>query len=79
MSKIHCGGGDLQSYLDEAKHRGFVPRPRYYELGDYLTYFWREDRCLATRVDKHLTLYHSIADEELVGLKISGVTEARTK
>ena len=67
---------DLEAYLDQAKHKGFTPRPRYYELGDYLTYFWREDRCVATRVDARLTLYHSIADDELVGIKLNEVAES---
>ncbi len=67
---------DLTAYLDQAKHKGFTPRPRYYELGDYLTYFWKADRCVAKRVDNHLTLYHSIEDESLVGLKISEVAES---
>ena len=66
---------DFQKYLDERKHRGFTPRTRYYEYGDYLTYFWKKDRCHATRVDSRLILYHSIDDGSLVGVKLSGVVE----
>ncbi len=65
----------FKKYLDQSEHRGFTPGPRYYELGDYLTYFWKADRCLATRVDKFLTMYHSIEDKSLVGIKISRIVE----
>ncbi len=64
----------LKEYLDTHKHKGFKPAPRYYESGDYLTYFFKEDRCLSTEINEFLTIYRSIIDSSLVGFKLNNIS-----
>jgi hypothetical protein len=63
----------LNEYLKTHKCQGFSPVPHYFPYGDYLTYYFRDDRAYEQRVDDLLTVYLSMATNELVGCKIKGV------
>lgn len=67
---------NLKEYLASARHKGFVRRPRFFELGDYMTYFFSEERCWSERVDEYLTIYTGVESGELVGVKIKGIFRA---
>jgi len=64
---------DLKSYLAEHKCQGFNPVPHYFQAGDFITYFSRDDRCFEQRLDDIVTVYLSMDTKELVGCKIKGV------
>ncbi len=64
---------DLKQYLAEHPCKGFKPVPHYFPEGDYVTYFHRDERARAQRLDDLLTVYLSLASGELVGCKIKGV------
>jgi len=63
----------LKDYLATASHKGFNPVPRYYSVGDYLTYFARPDRCTTKRINELLTIYVA-EDGSLVGCKVKGIS-----
>ncbi len=63
----------LKEYLAVNPCREFRPVPQYFATGDFLTYYWANDRPLAERIDDQLTVYRSIATHEMVGFKIKGV------
>src|ERR1041385_1975564 len=64
---------NLTEYLQNHKRTGFKPVPQYFAHGDFLTYYFKDERCHAKRIEDLLTVYLSIATEELVGFKIKGV------
>ncbi len=51
----------------------FNPRPMYFQDGDYVTYFFKDEIAEENRVDELLTVYRSIKTGEMVGCKIKGV------
>src|SRR5262249_35468588 len=63
----------LTEYLAEHDCKGFVPRPHYFQDGDFVSYYFAEDRAYEERVDELLTVFRSMATKELVGCKIKGV------
>jgi hypothetical protein len=63
----------LDEYLKTHKCQGFKPVPHYFAGGDYVTYYFRDERCYEQRVDDLLTVYLSMATDTLVGCKIRGV------
>ncbi len=64
---------DLKQYLQEHRCQGFRPVPHYFPSGDYVTYYFRNERCVAQRVDDLLTVFLASGTNELVGCKIKGV------
>lgn len=64
---------DLMSYLEGREAAGFEPHPYYSADGDFLTFFFRGDDHYEERIDKLLTVYRSMENDELVGWKIKGV------
>ena len=64
---------DLKEYLKTHKSKGFHPVPHYSALGDFATFYFRDERAYAERVDDLLTVYRSMQTKELVGCKIKGV------
>ena len=64
---------NLTEYLRGRKAKRFVARPLYFQDGDFVSYFLKDERCYARRVDRLLTLYVSMQSDELVGCKIKGV------
>jgi hypothetical protein len=48
-------------------------KPIYSKGGDSISYFNSEDRCLAVQIDPYLTIYYSIEDNKIVGVKINEV------
>jgi len=64
---------DLMDYLKTHPCKGFRPAPRYSAPGDFVTFYFREERAFARRVDDLLTVYLSMETKELVGCKIKGV------
>jgi hypothetical protein len=63
----------LTEYLREHPCKGFQPVPFYSELGDFITFFARDERYSERRIDDLLTVYLSPDAQELVGCKIKGV------
>jgi hypothetical protein len=66
---------NLTAYLEGKSCKAFKPAPHYFSTGDYLTYFFKNDRCVAERLDDLLTVYVSPVTKELVGCKIKGIRE----
>jgi hypothetical protein len=64
---------DLKQYLQEHKCKGFDPVPHYFPNGDFVTYYFRNERSFEQRVDELLTVYLAMETKELVGCKIKGV------
>ena len=64
---------DLKGFLSSHKPKGFKSAPHYCASGDYLTFYLRNDRCYAKRVDDVLTVYRSMENGEFVGCEINGV------
>lgn len=64
---------DLKEHLKGRKVKDFKAVPHYFANGDYVTYYLRNDRCHAQRVDDLLTVYLAMGTDELVGCKIKGV------
>lgn len=63
----------LSEYLKTAKRPTFVPKVNYFHTGDYVTYFFRDDRAYEDPVSDTVALYRSIETKEVVGVKITGV------
>lgn len=63
----------LTEYLEKNTPEGFNPRPRYHEDSDAVVLFFRRDDSYASRLDHLVTIYRSVASDELVGCKIKGV------
>lgn len=64
---------DLKEYLQEHPCQGFRPVAHYFANGDFVSYYFRNERCCAQRVDDLLTVYLATGTGELVGCKIKGV------
>jgi hypothetical protein len=64
---------NLKSYLETHRCQGFSAIPNYFQRGDFLTYYFQNDRCFSQRVDDLLTVYLSQETKEIVGFKIKGV------
>ncbi len=64
---------NLNEYLEGRKGGGFRSVPHYFASGDFVTYYLRNDRCHARRVDDWLTVYLTVDTDELVGCKIERV------
>jgi hypothetical protein len=64
---------DLNQYLESNPCKGFRPVPHYFPTGDYVTFYVKDERCHAERVDDLLTVFLSNENEELIGCKIKGV------
>lgn len=65
---------NLMDYLKGKEPKGFESRPVYSRDGDTLSYYFRNDEAYSERVDDLLTVYKSIATDELVGCKVKGIT-----
>lgn len=63
----------LIEYLKGNRCDGFTPTPHCCPDGDSVSYFIKNDRCIAQRVDDLVTVYISMETNELVGCKIKGV------
>ena len=63
----------LNDYLKTHPPQGFRAVPHYFPVGDYVTYYFRDERCYEERVDDLLTVYLSMTTNEVVGCKIKGV------
>jgi hypothetical protein len=64
---------DLMEYLNTHPPQGFRPIPHYFPQGDFVTYYFRNERCYAQRVDDLLTVFVAFDTNELVGCKIKGI------
>jgi hypothetical protein len=64
---------DLKEYLETNHAQGFRPVPHYFAQGDFVTYYFRNDRCYAQRLDDLVTVFLAFDSHELVGCKIKGV------
>jgi hypothetical protein len=63
----------LDEYLKTHKCEGFSAVPHYFAEGDYVTFYFRDERCYERRVDDLLTVYLSMATNDLMGCKIKSV------
>lgn len=63
----------LATYLKGKRCRGLRTRPVYFPEGDFVTLFVKDDLAHEDRVDELVTIYRSIANDEIVGCKIKGV------
>lgn len=63
----------LTEFLENNRAKGFRKIPHYYPNGDFVTFYFQNDRCYAERVDDRLTVYLSLDTKELVGCKIKGI------
>ncbi len=63
----------LREYVQAHPAKGFQPVPQYFAAEDFLTFYFKDERCFAKRIDDLLTVYLSTEARELVGFKIKGV------
>lgn len=64
---------NLKQFLAAHPAQGFKSVPHYFASGDFVTYYFRNGRCYAERVDDFLTVFLTHETAELVGFKIKGV------
>ena len=64
---------DLREYLETHTPQAFRPVPHYFPQGDFVTYYFRNDRCYSQRLDDIVTLFLAFETHELVGCKIKSV------
>ncbi len=64
---------DLKQYLADHPSKGFRAVPHYFPAGDYVTFYVKDERCFAERVDDLLTVFLSSETGEMVGCKIKGI------
>lgn len=64
---------NLNEFLENNRAKGFRKVLHYFPNGDFVSFYFRPDRCYAERVDDRLTVYLSMDTKELVGCKIKGV------
>jgi hypothetical protein len=64
---------NLKEYLKSNPLKGFQAVPQYFAAEDFLTFYFRDERCFAKRVDDVLTVFLATDSRELVGFKIKGV------
>jgi hypothetical protein len=64
---------NLKEYLETNEAKGFRPVPHYFAQGDFVTYYLRNDRCYAQRLDDMVTIFLAFDSDVLVGCKIKGV------
>lgn len=53
----------------------YVPSVKYYRDDGFLTYFNSDVRCVATQLDKNVTVYKDYETKEIIGFKIRGSYE----
>jgi hypothetical protein len=63
----------LMEYLEGKECREFIPRPHYFQDGDYVTYFATDELAFEERIDQLLTIYRCMETNALIGCKIKGV------
>jgi hypothetical protein len=64
---------NLSDFLKNNSCKGFKSVPQYFANGDFVTLYFKDERCHALRIDDLLTVYLSTTTNELVGFKIKGV------
>jgi hypothetical protein len=69
----------LTEYIEANPPKGFRSVPVYFPTGDFLTYFLKDTRHVAERLDDVTTIYLSADTRELVGVKVKGVREIMRK
>jgi hypothetical protein len=68
---------DLTEYLATAEHRGCNGLPHYYPVGDYLTYFAKDERCFGEQVDPRLVIYRAADGGEIIGVKVCDIKQSQ--
>jgi hypothetical protein len=63
----------LTEYLQQHPCKGFRPVPFYSEMGDFVTFHARGERCYERRIDDLLTVYLSMETKELAGCKADSI------
>ena len=64
---------NLSEYFEAKTPGKFRSAPHYFADGDFVSFYFSDERCYAKRVDDLLTVYYSDETDELVGCKIKGV------
>src|SRR5437764_10757209 len=64
---------NLTKFLETAKPTVFEPRPYYGSEEDCLTFYFDNAESYGKRVDKLLTLFLAVKNDELVGCQVKGV------
>lgn len=55
---------------EQLTQQEYVPSVKYYD--GFLTYFDSDVRCVATQLDKNVTVYKDSETKEIIGFKIRG-------
>ncbi len=63
----------LAEFLRTHVPKGFSSKPYYSAHGDALIFYFKDEPSYAHRVDKLLTVYHSLEGNEIVGCEIKGI------
>jgi hypothetical protein len=65
----------LSQFLQEndKKRQAFTPSPLYTPEGDSLMFFIKDEESFRERIDELLTVYRSVATNEIIGCQIKGV------
>ena len=66
---------ELKEFLRKnAPAKQFVPYCHLSEKADTLTVYFEGDADYSERLNDHVTLYHSLETDEVVGCRIKGIT-----
>ena len=69
-------GFELDEYIEARGGFGeFKPEPIYSSEGDFLLLCWKNAHSFTRFLNKYVTLYLSFENQEVVGVKISGIKE----
>ena len=62
----------LEKYLEDnrGKELKFNPIPHYFRNGNFITYFFKDNRAYEDCIDKYFTIYRDVKTNEMVGCKI---------
>jgi len=66
-------GESLKEYIKNHPARGFRSQPHYFQEGDFVAYYIKEDVAYEERIGELVTIYRSMKSNEMVGCKIKGL------
>lgn len=65
----------LEDYLKGRKYQGFKPIPCYFQDGNFITCFSKDDMAYEEVLSPYLSIYHCMQTDEIVGCKVHLIKE----
>lgn len=56
---------------DSSETKTFVPTINHYHTENFITYFWSDERCVATTITEFLTIYTGNETQQIVGIRLN--------